>query len=191
MSTIPKYTKGQIDTLPVGPLKEAMEALGLPFNGGKVAGRKSLKAALYPPKGAVSQPNPRPPSQPPGAEGAANLVSASQPNLSPASLIQPSVQANEVQAEIREQRHESASQPNLSPAPLIQPSAQVGVVQAVIREQWHLLPQSSGPVYTRIPVASRNKASYVYSSLLNKLIKANKNNDETAKMIRTYTGANS
>ena len=75
----------------------------------------------------------------------------------------------------------SVSQPNVSPAPLIQPLAQGGVVQAVIREQWHLLPQSSGPVYTRIPVASRNKASYVYSSLLNKLIKANKNNDETAE----------
>ena len=170
MSTRPKYTKGQIDSLPVGPLKEALEALGIPFNGGRVAGRKSLKAALYPPKvgivgtGAASQPNPRPPSQPPGAKGATIHESASQPNLSPASPIQPSVQ--EVQAEIREQRHESASQPNLSPAPLIQPTVQVEVVQAEIREQWHLLKQTSGPVYTRIPLASRNKASQIYALLL-------------------------
>ena len=156
MSAKPNYTKGQINSLPLGPLKEALEALGLPFNGGKIAGWKSLKAALYPDTVAVSQPNPSqlPSSQPPGAPG-----SASQPNVvtgavslpipSPLPSSQPSGASG------------SASQPNLSQG----------------REQWHLLTQTSGPVYTRIPVASRDKASYVYSTLLNKLIKAKKDDE--------------
>ena len=55
---------------------------------------------------------------------------------------------------------------SLSPAPLIQPPVQVEVDQAEIRQQWHLLKQSSGPVYSRIPLASRNKASQIYASLL-------------------------
>ena len=80
----------------------------------------------------------------------------------------------------------AVSQPNPSPLPSIQPSGASGSASQQNlshgREQWHLLTQSSGPVYTRIPVASQNKASYVYSSMLNKLIKANKNNDETAEM---------
>ena len=183
MSAIPKYTKGQINSLPIGPLREALEALGLPFNGAKLAGRQTLKAALYPPKvgivgtGAVSQPNPRPPSQPPGAVGTTNHVSASQPNTSPAPPIQPSVHVGVVQAEIGEQRQVSASQPNLSPAPLIQPSVQFEVDQAEIREQWHLLKQSSGPVYTRIPLASRNKASQIFSTLL---LKCYTKNDKPA-----------
>ena len=79
----------------------------------------------------------------------------------------------------------AVSQPNPSPLPSIQPSGASGSASQQNlshgREQWHLLTQSSGPVYTRIPVASQNKASYVYSSMLNKLIKANKNNDETAE----------
>jgi hypothetical protein len=66
MSAMPKYTKGQINSLPLAPLKDALAALGLPFNGGKIAGRASLKAALYPPQvgivgmGAVFQTNPGP-----------------------------------------------------------------------------------------------------------------------------------
>ena len=68
MSAKPNYTKGQINALPLGPLKEALEALGIPFNGGKIAGRKSLKAALYPDTAAVSQPNP-------------SQLSSSQPSL--------------------------------------------------------------------------------------------------------------
>jgi hypothetical protein len=78
----------------------------------------------------------------------------------------------------------SASQPNLSHIAPVQhrpaPPDQVAVgnnIQAEDREQWHLLTQTSGPVYTRIPAASQNKASQVYSTLLNK---ANKNNDEPA-----------
>ena len=183
MSAIPKYTKGQINSLPIGPLREALEALGLPFNGAKLAGRQTLKAALYPPKveivgtGAVSQPNPRPPSQPPGAVGTTNHASASQPNIGPAPPIQPSVHIGVVQAEIGEQRQVSASQPNLSPAPLIQPSVQFQVDQAEIREQWHLLKQTSGSVYTRIPLASRNKASQVFSTLL---LKCYTKNDKSA-----------
>ena len=119
MSAIPKYTRTEINSLRVGPLKEALIAIGLQFNGGVGEGRKILKAALYPPPvvtGAASQPNPRPPIQPVGV-------------------------AN----------HESASQPNLSPVPPNLPAVQGGVVQAEVREQWHLLKQSSGPVYTRIP----------------------------------------
>ena len=146
MSVIPQYTRTEINSLRIGPLKDALAALGLPFNGGVGDGRKSLKAALYPPSVgtvAASQPNPGPPSQPPGASGTANPV--------------------------------SASQPNLSPAPLIQPSVQVEVVQAEIREQWHLIEKSRRPVYTRIPVASRNKASQVFGTLLNN---TNKNNGE-------------
>ena len=153
MSAKPNYTKGQINALPLGPLKEALEALGIPFNGGKIAGRKSLKAALYPDTAAVSQPNPSQlsSSQPSGASGSAKYVSASQPNLSHVPPIQP------------------------CPAPPDQ--VPVGNnIQAEGREQWHLLTQTNGPVYTRIPVASRNKASCVYSTLLNKLIKA-KNDD--------------
>jgi hypothetical protein len=141
-------------------LKDALAALGLPFNGGKIAGRASLKAALYPPQvgivgtGAVSQPNPSslPSSQPSGASGSAKYVSASQPNQSHVAPIQP------------------------CPAP----PDQVAVgnnIQAEGREQWHLLTQTNGPVYTRIPVASQNKASHVFSTLLNK---AYKDNNETA-----------
>jgi hypothetical protein len=133
MSAIPKYTRTEINSLRVGPLKEALIAIGLQFNGGVGEGRKILKAALYPPPvvtGAASQPNPRPPIHPPEAN------------------------------------HESASQPNLSPVPPNLPAVQGGVVQEEVREQWHLLKQSSGPVYTRIPLASRNKASRIYESLL-------------------------
>jgi len=150
----PKYTKSQIKVMGIGQLKTELAALGLPVDGGGLGVlRPRLREALYPPP------------------------SASQPNPSPAPLIQPS---GVVQAEIGEQRQVSASQPNLSPAPPIQPSVQLEVDQAEIGEQWHLLKQTSGPVYTRIPVASRNKASLVYSTLLNKLIKANKNDEEAA-----------
>jgi hypothetical protein len=38
---------------------------------------------------------------------------------------------------------------------------------------WQLLKQSNGPAYTRIPLASRNKASLVYTSVLNNGIKKN------------------
>ena len=126
MSAIPKYTKGQINSLPLGPLKDALAALGLPFNGGKIAGRASLKAALYPPQvgivgtGAVSQtnPSPLPSSQPSGALGSAKYVSASQPNPSPASSSAGTAKLG------------SASQPSLSPEPS---------VQAEGREQWPCL----------------------------------------------------
>ena len=111
MSAKPNYTKGQINALPLGPLKEALEALGIPFNGGKIAGRKSLKAALYPDTAAVSQPNPSQlsSSQPSGASGSAKYVSASQPNLSHVPPIQPCPAppdqvpvGNNIQAEGRE-----------------------------------------------------------------------------------------
>ena len=136
MSAVPNYTKGQINSLPLGPLKEALEALGLPFNGGKIAGRASLKAALYPPQvGIVGT----------GALGSAKYVSASQPNPSPAST---SVGTAELG---------SASQPFLSPEPTVQTEG---------REQWHHFNQTRGPVYARIPAASRNKASQVLSTVL-------------------------
>ena len=111
MSAKPNYTKGQINALLLGPLKEALEALGIPFNGGKIAGRKSLKAALYPDTAAVSQPNPSQlsSSQPSGASGSAKYVSASQPNLSHVPPIQPCPAppdqvpvGNNIQAEGRE-----------------------------------------------------------------------------------------
>lgn len=61
MSAIPEYTRTEINSLRVGPLKEALSALGLHFNGGVGEGRKILKAFLYPPSvgsGAASQSNP-------------------------------------------------------------------------------------------------------------------------------------
>jgi hypothetical protein len=66
------HSRTQINSLPVGPLKAALAALGLPFNGGLGDGRASLKAALYPPPvvtGTVTQPNlsQLPSSQSPGA----------------------------------------------------------------------------------------------------------------------------
>ena len=176
MSAIPEYTRTEINSLRVGPLKEALSALGLHFNGGVGEGRKILKAALYPPSvvtGAASQPNPptlvagavtQPNlSQLSGASGSAKHGSASQPNLSHVS-IQP-----------------SGAPANLSHVVPIQ-SSLTPPAQAAGSEKWHLLSQSSSPVYTRIPVASRNKASYVYGSILNNLIKANKNDNETAEM---------
>ena len=136
LSASTNYSRTQINSLPVGPLKVALAALGLPFNGGVGKGCASLKAALYPPPvltGTVSQKkmNPSPASQPSDALGTANYGSASQPILSPALSVEV---GNNIQDEGR--------------------------------EQWHLLTQTSGPVYIRIPVASRNKASEVYSTLL-------------------------
>ena len=96
MSAQPKYTKGEIGVMRIGQLKTELALLNLPVDGGglKVL-RPRLKAALYPNHAgiastvAVSQPNPR---QPLGGLGTANHESASQPNISPAPLIQPSAQ---------------------------------------------------------------------------------------------------
>jgi hypothetical protein len=77
--------------------------------------------------------------------GSAKYVSASQPNPSPASSSAGTAKLG------------SASQPSLSPEPS---------VQAEGREQWHHFNQTRGPVYARIPSASRNKASQVLSTLL-------------------------
>ena len=166
-----KYTKTQINCLPVGPLRVALAELGLPFQG-LGDGRASLKAALYPPPVVMG-------SQPSGASGSAKYVSASQPNLShivPNQFNLLSSQPSGASGASGSAKYVSESQPNLS-----HDQAAVGNnIQAKGREQWLLLSQTSGPVYTRIPVASRNKASYVYSTLINKLIKANKNDDESA-----------
>ena len=53
VSTGINYTRTQINCLPIGPLREALVALNLPFNGVKGEGRATLKAALYPPPVAV------------------------------------------------------------------------------------------------------------------------------------------
>ena len=42
MSAKPDYTRTEINSLRVGPLKDALTALGLPFNGGVGDGRKIL-----------------------------------------------------------------------------------------------------------------------------------------------------
>ena len=60
VSTGINYSRTQINCLPIGPLKDALAALNLPFTGGKGADRATLKAALYPPPVAVgtsTQPN--------------------------------------------------------------------------------------------------------------------------------------
>ena len=93
-------------------------------------------------------------------------VSAFQPTSNPLSVSQPGAPGSA--------NYDYASQPILSPDQVVGGNN----IQAKGSEQWLLLTQTSGPVYTRIPVASRNKASQVYSMLKNKLIKANKNDDD-------------
>ena len=147
MAAKPNYTRSQINILQAGPLKAELIALNLPFDGNLGAQRARLKAALYPPPvvtGAVSQPNPVPPNP-----GPPDPVPLSQPVAV--------VTTNQV----------SISQPT----PSSTPSNQVGQVDG--GEQWQLLKKSRGPVYTRIPVASRNKASRVLSTVLNNISKNN------------------